>query len=521
MKKSIYKLTYLSILLAAYNISGQAPNIEWKNFLNDYIGHANCGDTTADKGYIVGGDYASHFLVVKLDASGTKQWDRWITSGTGITTVSSIKQTTDGGYIAAGSDFGGADSIGNHGIRDFMVTKLDSSGNVVWMKAYGGTSNEEATSIAQTADGGYIVAGYTGSNDGNLAGNPVPWYTEFWVVKLDASGNIVWQKAMGGSNYDYATSVIPTADGGYAVTGYSQSKDKDVTGTHWGGSDPDVWVVKLDASGNIVWQKSYGGSKEDHGNSIKQTSDGGYIIAGYTTSNDGNVTGIHNSSNGTKDYWIIKIDATGNLIWQKCLGGSGDDVAYSVVQTVDGGYAVAGTAASTTAVNGDISGYHGGSGSDYWVVKLDTSGNITWQKAMGGKGSEDARTIVQSSDGGYIIAGTTIGSPDGDVVAPGFSYGDNHLWVVKLETSGLNVRETDINSSFSIFPNPAKGSATIANLPSGSIIKIFDMTGRTVFNITAKNNQEKIDTSNLANGVYVVQVTNKKSVINRKLIINK
>lgn len=290
MKKIIYSLTCITFLFYAYNSKAQAPGIDWVITYTAYIGYGTCAEPTADSGYIVGGSFASHFLVYKLDASGTKKWSRWIYSGTGVTTVNAVKQTTDKGYIVAGSDFAtSADSIGNHGIRDFMITKMDSTGHAKWIKCLGGTSNEEAQSIEQTADGGYIVAGYTFSNDGNVSG--VHWYADYWVVKLDTGGNITWQKCLGGNNYDYATSVVQTSDGGYIVCGYSGSKDGDVTGTHWGGSDDDVWVVKLDASGTITWQRSYGGSKEDHAYSIRQTGDGGYIVAGSTVSSDGNVSG--------------------------------------------------------------------------------------------------------------------------------------------------------------------------------------------------------------------------------------
>lgn len=525
MKKLIYSLTCISALFAAQQATAQAPGIAWKNVYQDYIGYGTSVEQTADDGYIVGGLFASHFLVFKLDNSGAQQWHKWITSGTGVTIVNEVKQTSDNGYIVAGSDFAfSADSIGNHGIRDFMVTKLNSSGDATWIKCLGGTSNEEAKSVSPTSDGGYIVAGYTGSSDGQVTG----WHgnSDYWVVKLDASGNITWQKAMGGMLYEYATSVIQTSDGGYIVTGYAGSKDGDVTGTHWGGSDDDVWVVKLDATGNIIWQKSYGGSREDHGNSIRQTSDGGYIIAGSTTSNDGNVSGRHGTSYDSQDYWLIKIDATGTLEWQKCLGsagtgtgaGSGNDIAYSVRQTMDGGYVVAGTVVIGDTTDTDLTGYHGHTGSDYWVVKLNSTGAIGWQKCLGGQGTEDARAIAQTTDGGYIVAGTTLYSPDGDVATS--YYSDNHPWIVKLDgVTGID--EAAGTLSFDAYPNPASDLITLANLPMNSTVTISDITGKAIYSVTANGTEEKVSTAGLAKGMYIIQVMNEKAVGNRKLIVNR
>lgn len=524
MKKLIYLLACVSCVSAAHRAAAQAPGIDWANVYSAYIGYGTCAEPSSDGGYIAGGNYASHFLVFKVDGSGVQQWSRWIYSGTGITTVNALKQTSDNGYIAAGSDFttSGPDSIGNHGIRDFMVTKLSSTGAATWIKCLGGTGNEEAKSIEPTSDGGYIVAGYTGSNDGDVTG----WHgnSDYWVVKLDASGNITWQKTMGGVLYDYATSVVPTSDGGYIVAGYAGSKDGDVTGTHWGGSDDDVWVVKLDASGTVSWQKSYGGSKEDHAYSIRQTTDGGYIVAGSTTSGDGNVSGKHGTSSN-QDYWVIKLDATGNLIWQKCLGGSGsgtgagsgNDVAYAVRQTSDGGYVVAGTVSSGSSTNDDITGYHGATGSDYWVVKLDTAGNIVWQKCLGGSGTEDAQSIAETTDGGYIIAGTTVYSPDGDVSTTYYDY--NHPWLVKL--GGVTgIEETAGNLSFTLYPNPAGDRVTLDGIPAGSALNITDIAGNSVYSSITGGTPESISTADLANGLYFIRVTNKGAAAGRKLIVN-
>jgi hypothetical protein len=262
---------------------------------------------------------------------------------------------------------------------------------------------EQAKSIQQTSDGGYIVAGYTQSNDGDVSANHGNFENyECWIVKLSPIGNIQWQKCLGGSDLDRAYSIQKTSDGGYIVAGYTYSNDGDVSGNHGGG---DCWIVKLLPTGNIQWQKCLGGSGYDYANSIQQTSDGGYIVGGYTNSNDGDVSGYHSNLSGgrkTSDSWIVKLSPTGSMQWQKCLGGSADDYASSIQQTSDKGYIVAGYAAS---IDGDVSGNHGGG--DCWVVKLSPTGNIKWQKCLGGNDCDYASSIRQTPDGGYIVAGVT------------------------------------------------------------------------------------------------------------------
>ncbi|MDR0647870.1 MAG: InlB B-repeat-containing protein [Synergistaceae bacterium] len=346
------------------------------------------------------------------------QWQRSL-GGSSYEVARSIQQTSDGGYVVAGiSQSNDGDISGNHGSYDCWVAKLDAGGNIVWQKSLGGSNSDAAYAIQQTSDGGYIVAGISQSNDGDVSGNHGS--NDYWVVKLDAGGNIVWQKSLGGSNGDIAYSIQQTSDGGYIVAGMSFSNNGDITGHH---GIRDCWVVKLDTGGTIEWEKSLGGSGYDDAHSIQQTSDGGYIVAGISDSNDGDVTGNH----GNWDYWIVKLNAGGTIVWQKSLGGSGNDLAYAIDQTGDGGYVIAGQSEST---DGDVSGNHGDM--DYWVVRLDASGNIQWQKSLGGSDNDQAHSIRQTSDGGYIVAGYSQ-STDGDVSG---NHGDTDYWVVKLDASG-------------------------------------------------------------------------------------
>jgi hypothetical protein len=251
---------------------------------------------------------------------------------------------------------------GFHGGVDMWVVKLTSTGDTVWTKCLGGTGNEFAQSIQQTTDGGYIVAGYTFlANNGDVSGNHGGM--DFWVVKLTSTGSITWAKCLGGSDNDIANSVQQTADGGYIVAGSTQSNDGDVSGSHGIG---DMWVVKLKNNGDIDWQKCLGGTGGQTAYSIQQTADGGYIIAGNSSSINGDLWLCY-KNHGSNDYWIVKIDETGTIQWQKTFGGSGTfDEAQSIRPTKDNSYIVAGYTNSPN--NGNVSGNHGSY--DFWVVKM-------------------------------------------------------------------------------------------------------------------------------------------------------
>ncbi|PWR70173.1 PKD domain-containing protein [Methanospirillum lacunae] len=330
-----------------------------------------------------------------------------------------VISATDGGYLAAGyARSKDGDVSGNHGSSDVWVTKMDPSGTVQWQKCFGGSSSDYAYSATQTVDGGYLTGGLTSSIDGDVSGKHGGF--DLWVVKMDPSGTLQWQKCLGGSSTDWAESIIQTDDGGYLAGGGTYSNDGDVSGYH---GSSDAWIVKLDTSGDLQWQKCLGGSAGDVVNSVIQTDDGGYLAGGSTYSNNGNVSGNH----GQSDYWIVKLDADGNQEWQKCLGGSDNDLAESIIQTTDGGYLIGGMSSSN---DDDVSGNHGSN--DYWVVKLDFSGSLQWQKCLGGSSGDWANSVIQTVDGGYLVGGVTF-SEDGDVSG---NHGNGDYWIVKLDEEG-------------------------------------------------------------------------------------
>jgi hypothetical protein len=312
-----------------------------------------------------------------------------------------VRQTIDGGYVTAGfSQSNDGDVSGNHGQQDYWVVRTDPGADITWQKSLGGNSIDQATSLDETTDGGFIVAGYSYSNNGDVTGNHGS--SDVWVIKLDDAGTLLWQKALGGTSDDAANSIAQTTDDGFIVAGYSSSNDGDVSGNHglW-----DYWVVKLDATGNLVWQKSLGGSNNDVAYAVKQSSDGGYIVTGYSESSDGDVSG----NSGARDFWIVKLNEIGDLEWENYFGGSAYDESYAVAETAAGDFVASGFAGSN---DGDVSGNHGGY--DFWVVKIDAIGNMVAQACFGGGSTDQSFSMDETVDDGFVIGGQSF-SNDGDV----------------------------------------------------------------------------------------------------------
>lgn len=308
---------------------------------------------------------------------------------------------------------------------------------IEWSKTLGGIDGDSGCDVAVTPDGGYIAVGNTFMVNGDVLANYGNY--DYWVAKLDAAGTIEWTKNYGGSNSDDIKKVVPTPDGGYILGGMTDSNNIDVSGTHgdywfegvwYGDYQEDYWIVKIDSVGTIEWQKTLGGNFREIFYDIKLTSNGGYIVSGASNSNSGDVTDSHQTDGGIDmDAWVVNLDSSGNILWQKAYGGyDGSSSFASIEQTSDGGYVAAG---STSAAGGDAPPLKGIS--DLWVVKTNETGNILWSKTYGGSRGQDAQSVKQLPGNGYIVCGVS-SSADGDVT-DGI---DNMMtrWIIKLDDEG-------------------------------------------------------------------------------------
>jgi len=371
---------------------------------------------------------------VSIVSAQTSWWRTY--GGTGSDYGYSVQQTLDGGYIVAGS----TGSFGAGG-GDFYLIKTDASGDALWTRIYGGTGYDYGYSVQQTLDGGYIIAGYTQSfgagsydvyliktsasgdtlwtrtyggadGDGGFSvqqtsdtGYIITGYTysfgaestDVYLIKTDASGDTLWTRTYGGTGYDYGRSVRQTLDGGYIIAGQTRS--------FGAGYDDDVYVIKTNSSGDTLWTRTYGGTIGDFGRSVQQTADGGYIIAGYTGS----------FGAGDIDVYLIKTDPSGETLWTRTFGGTDEDCGRSVQQTADGGYIVAAGAFDTYGWNYDA-----------YLIKTIAYGDTLWTRTYGGTGAEYGEKVQQTADGGYIVAGTT----------SSFGAGNADFYLIKTDSLG-------------------------------------------------------------------------------------
>ncbi len=351
--------------------------------------------------------------VLGLDNSGNILWEKCL-GGTLEEEANAMIQTKDGGCCLAirteSSDDDVVDPDTNWftGGSDGWIVKLTPDHQIQWATVIGGSNWDDVLSIVQSDDGGYAVGGYTASNDGCVTGHfggDTIQDDDAWVTKLDANGKVQWSKCYGGLELDWAYGMVQTPDHGYCFVGNTASNDNEVSGNHGGISD--AWVAKIDSIGNFQWGKCIGGSDQDWATSIVATGDSGFIVAGGTTSNDGDFSGNH----GQADAWVAKLTPTGDIQWTKCFGGDTTDKAWVVIQTSDGGYLFTGMSQST---DDEVMGNHGNAG-DAWVVKLDPSGNIEWQECVGGSKLDVGFNIIQLSNGDYALLGQTESS-DGDIL---------------------------------------------------------------------------------------------------------
>ena len=516
-----------SFLINASLHAQPAPQIQWQRTFGGSLSDAAYSITqTPDNGYIfVGfsnsndGDFKDHHgttatrdcIAGKLDSNGTLEWLHSL-GGTGNDLSVCVSLATGGGYfIGATSNSNDGDVSGHHGsatTSDCWIIKLDEKGNKLWQRSFGGSLDDGVARIIPTSDNGFLFAARSNSNDGDVTGHHGSVSnSDIWIVRIDSLGKILWQKSYGGSGTDAPFGLSRTDDNDYVIAGYSNSNDGDVSGNHGG---YDIWVLKINDTGKVIWENSFGSPKDDDMNSITLASDGGYIFGGSTYYSGGDVTAPHNGHHDEYDIWVVKLSRQGKIVWQRSLGGTGRDYEQDVAATSDGGCFVSGYSTSNDL---DVSGHHGDTTNyDGWIAKLDSTGKLLWQKSIGGTKMDGASGIAITHDGGCAIACNSYSS-DGDL---NMNHGGEDCWIVKLLPSESKDEVTNdvplYRSGFDIYPNPASSIIHLRiakeNISAESTVEITDLLGRSLIHIPLNGNTNSIaiNVSQLVEGVYIVRI---------------
>jgi len=490
---------------------------------------------TSDHGYILGGSSTSDssgdktqpawdqyggwdYWIVKIDSLGKKQWDKRF-GGTRGDLLYSLSQTFDEGYILAGnsdSDSSGDKTQNTQGDADYWIVKTDANGNKQWDKRFGGKEIEALYSIAQTTDHGFILGGVTMSDSsGDVSQSGLNHNRDFWIVKIDSAGNKQWDIRFGGNHWDVLYSLKQTMDGGYILGGSSQSDSSGQKSQNTVEESYDFWIVKIDATGVIQWDKDFGGAGDDELYSLCQTPDGGYLLAGTSNSGvSGNKTQYPAGGAGDFDFWIVKTDSLGNKIWDKDFGGTlKEDEFGNVSVTSDGGYLLAGTSYSDKS--GDKS-ENNLANEQSWFVKIDSLGNKQWDKTLltNQEGDDEIGLAIQTTDGCYVFANYTDANAGGDKTQ--LSQGSTDYWVTRF----CNEKPEDTNDDqieISVWPNPSNGSITVTiQNGSGEIeLQIVNALGQILlaenFLVTQASMTKEVNLENEAQGIYFIRIISNTS----------
>jgi hypothetical protein len=526
-----------------------SQDIQWEKSIGgqqaDYLMDAQ---PTADYGFILAGSSLSipsgtksennkgdlDYWIWKMNEKGDLDWQKSF-GGSGADFLESIALTNDGGFILAGESSSpgttsdnkkDGDKIGAcRGNDDFWIIKLNARGDQEWQKTIGGFGEEKLKVIKQTKDGGYIIGGASSSDQSGDKKQDCFGNLDYWIVKLDAKGTIEWQKTFGGSYFDILRSLEQTTDGGYIVGGYSNSPISGNKATDTNGVG-DYWILKLDAKGQQVWQKTIGGDQDDQLYVVHQTYDGNYIVGGNSNSGVSNEKS-KSTANGT-DFWVLKLDQDGGILWQETYDIGAVDILTSLLENKDHTLVLSGfaqgeaikkamvskpklntayillgslTKKTNTTNSPENKDMKSGTG-DYVTIKTNEKGDEIWRKTIGSRSEDILKKTIEVRDGGYLLVGTSMGAASKDKKT---TNGSADFWAVKLKDKENWV---DTKAEIEALPNPAN---TYTNIIIGydfekGTARVFDLNGRQLQEFAIKSRTVPIDLSHLPEGIYIVTI---------------
>lgn len=493
------------IVLPALLFGQGAPAIQWKRCFGGPgydVGYT--ARQTADGGYVLIGSAAAagadvsenagepDIWVVRMNAAGAPLWNTTI-GGSAEDVGTAIEETVDGGFLLVGfSSSNDGDLSASHGAYDAVVARLDANGSVLWVRQLGGSANEMALGLVLTPDGGGIISAASSSSNGDIS-DPTGG-DDIWMVRVDAQGALIWERSFGGADNEWAYHVEKGMDDNYFVSGTTRSSDGDVTGFS---GVADAWVLNIRGDGTLLWQRTIGGEYDDQGNHARPTSDGGCIVTGYYRIYD-----------PVLDYaptyaLAAKLDSNGAIQWVRGHGGAEGETGSDIVPALGGGYILLGNAYGNDGV---VVGHHGEV--DAWLVRLDADGYFLWQRSYGGSGSDYGQYIQRTADNGLLLCGTA-GSSNGDV--SGF-LGNYDAWLIKLEPEsnvGINEDAALALPTLRVWPQPTSGLLNVAleSTIRNTTLCIVDLQGRVVEQRSyAALQRTALDVQALVPGAYLLMM---------------
>ena len=438
MYKRIFLLFTFCFLLFTL-LAQNNMQIQWQSCFGGSKNDEATGIVQTDNGYLIIGTTRSNdgnvsnfhgiydIWVVSIDSLGNLLWEKTY-GGSNIEIASNIINGSDGYYYFSGWTFSNDGDVqsGNHGGYDRWIVKIDSEGNIIWEQCYGGSMTEYGGMLKLLSNGNILSFGATFSCDGDVLINY--GYLDIWLLEINTDGEILLSKVLGNNSGNNIYDIIETHDHGFFLVSETVNNNGMVDCNCYGGGD--IWALKLDSLLNIEWQQCYGGSNLDYGYQGVLELDDGYIFLSSTNSNDFDVSGYHYISGENADIWAVRTDLTGNIIWQRCLGGSRRDYAVDLFQSEDGGFVII---AETDSYDGDVWNNNSiPTYNDIWMVKLSSEGEVVWSQCYGGNISEHIFNggAVKKSDDNYIIAGITEYN-SGDVNCN--LHGETDIWIFEIK----------------------------------------------------------------------------------------
>ena len=528
------KLTLLIILLFLASFLQAQYRITWQktyggsdsDFMYD-IQKFNDGFVLGGCTYSTDGDpspiYGSSDLwIINTDSLGDIITEKTY-GGSNYESISSLVQTADSGCFiistSASTDYDITDHHNGTITNDIWVVKLDSVLNMEWAKSLGGSFSEYSGEVKIDDNGDFHIVGSTKSYNGDVSDiNPGPscfnnYCYDGWYVKLSSTGTILFEKTFGSTGKDYFNSIEILGNTGFVIAGRVGWDDEDVT-VYYGGDD--MWFVRLDPAGAMNWQKSIGGTDDEDVSQIIEASDGKYVFVGSSESTNNDLLG---KNNGGSDLIIGKLNTNGSLDWLKNYGGTDDDYGATIQETSDGGFIVTGTTFSSDI---DVVGFHGTSTySDGWILKLDANGDLEWQMCVGGTDSDYLGGLVIGSNGKYTLNGYTF-SFDGDVINTTSDSTWASVWLFEIDSSSTSTvyDVSKVQSNFNVYPNPSHdGKLNLYSDVSLGTIEIRNTLGQICYRKTLNVLSTQIDVGDLPNGIYYINCTHDAIIRTHKIVL--